>query len=209
MREGLNQHEGAIYWRNNPRNSLHVCSTGPTLVLGLRLIPYLGSEFLPSLVRMQDWLWGMRDETGLFRDHKEVATGTIDSSLFTYNTGTPLEALLLWISSGSDKSSLLLKQATETLNALPQFIQEGRFPTTPWFNVVLLRALIRAQHQLDVSKFITPFIIEMEASWLLAMETGECLTLPNNSNGEELLLRDRAAAVETLALLHHWQRYGN
>lgn len=199
--KGWDPNSGAVFWRDNPKATVNVCSTGPTLLLGLEVQAPSETTLPGELTAMQEWLWAMRNSRGLFHDHQDLRTGLVDPHIYTYNAGTPLEVYVR-LAEWAPPADVWRSRAQSILDALPQFLSAGHYPCTPWFNVVLLRALARAMRRFDVSPLIAPFAREMDRAWQNFTDSGECLTLPCSSEQHHSLLRDRAAAAETLALLH-------
>jgi hypothetical protein len=204
MTTGFDPAFGAVYWREEPKTSVHVCSTGPAAILGLRLADQVGKDAWASALAMQRWLWSMRNASGLFCDHQTVADGRVDERVFSYNTGTPLEVWTLM----AEREPLgdWSERALAVLRAVPNLWDNQGYPPTPWFNVVLLRALVRAGTRFLVDDLIAPYHQQMAKAWHAFQQGGGCLALPHNREEDQALLRDRAAAVETLALLYRYQR---
>ncbi len=202
MQEGFESKTGGVFWREFPRNSLHVCSTGPTLLLGVQLKQFGRPIVEQDLTRMLAWCWHMRNDQGLFQDHKEVKTGRIDPSIYTYNTGTPLHALASM--SESMPKPLYQDMIFDIVKSLPYLLHDRTLPPTPWFNVVLLRALVDVQtrHFGEVNQILDVYRQTMIEAWDRFEKTHQPLNLPSSENSSGILLRDAAASVETLAWLY-------
>ncbi|AUW93854.1 hypothetical protein BXT84_07775 [Sulfobacillus thermotolerans] len=206
---GLDVGSGGILWRQIPPRTVHVCSTGPTLLLGLRLWRLAqgdGRGIDAKMLAMEQWVRSMQRADGLFNDHVDLVSGRVDTRVFTYNAGTPLEAYMHLAAVDVLRAPLWKDRAMSVLRGLPLFFHEtGRYPCTPWFNVVLLRALLQAATAFDVSAFVQPFMLAIEESWDAFLHTRECLSLAClRDESITRLLRDKAAALETLVLLHHY-----
>ncbi|WP_020376049.1 glycoside hydrolase family 76 protein [Sulfobacillus thermosulfidooxidans] len=202
IQDGFEPKTGGVFWRESPRSSLHVCSTGPTLLLGVQLKQFGCSIADPDLTKMLAWCWHMRNDHGLFQDHEEFQTGRIDKAIYTYNTGTPLHALATM--NEIMPTPLYQDKVFDIVKSLPYLLHDKILPPTPWFNVVLLRALVyvQTQHVGDVSQFIDAYRQAMIDAWKRFENTSEPLVLPSSENSSGILLRDAAASVETLAWLY-------
>ncbi len=198
MEEGYDAPSGAVFWRERPKSSLHVCSTGPAALLGARLKEIGDGIELGLLDQMLDWCWSMRNDQGLFQDHQDRATGRIDGAVYTYNTGTPLQALAV-LAEISDVD-LYKRRAREVLRCVPQLLGPGGLPRTPWFNAVLLRAL-KAAHVPFSDPVVRQYQQDVEQLWHTPGVSGAPRVLPSRDGGGGALLRDAAATVEILALL--------
>jgi hypothetical protein len=198
---GWDKHRGGVYWKERPKESLHVCSTGPALVLAGRLYHIQPRAIDLTVVRkMMDWLQTMRDADGRYWDNERVRDGRVDRTLHTYNTGTPLEAMAVWQGvEGFDFRDLV----ETSLASLPKFLVDGsQLPKTPWFNVVLLRALlvVEATYQWS-SPLLAVYRTEMNQALETFNQGAGVLHLPSRDDRGGIMLRDAAAAVETLAWL--------
>lgn len=197
--EGFDPESGGVFWKEHPKASLHVCSTGPALILGRRL-RHAGASWISeeTLAAMEGWLGGMRAPDGRYWDNRKV-DGGLDRSYYTYNTGTPIEAM-----AEGEKPDLMRAQVAETLSGLEHFLDaEGRLPPTPWFNAVLLRALVRVEEVYGLVGTLGPAYRTALARALEDFWAGRTpvLELPSRSSTGGVMLRDAAASVETLARL--------
>ena len=203
LKEGYDPGSGGVYWRMHPKSSLHVCSAGPTALLGAKLMQLGESVPQDPIDKMIEWCWQMRDSRGVFRDHYNLITRRIDSSVYTYNTGTPLHAVMVM-------AEILPKEAydnmaQDVLASAPALLPGHSLPATPWFNAVLLRALEKASRRYSqemLSPLLDPYRRDMSQSWKRFESTDQPLVLPSSERKPGILLRDAASSVETLALLH-------
>jgi len=199
--QGRDPKRGGIFWKERPRASLHVCSTGPTAVMAARLYRMEPSTVDLKPVRaMMTWLDRMRSPDGRYWDNETVGNGSIEVALHTYNTGTPLwaMALLEGLPGFSFREAVAL-----SLLALPQFLTDsGDLPRKPWFNVVLLRAILAVNQTYRLpSSLLTVYTQAMEEAWGRFLRDGGVLNLPSQDSQGGIMLRDAAASVETLVLL--------
>lgn len=197
--EGVDPETGGVFWKEQPKASLHVCSTGPALILGRRL-RRTGESWISErlLAGMERWLEGMRAPDGRYWDNRKV-DGTLDRSFYTYNAGTPIEAM-----AESEDPEQWRERVAGTLSGLARFLDaQGELPPTPWFNAVLLRALIRVEAIYGLASPFYPRYAEAIARALDAFRSGRTpiLALPSRSSTGGIMLRDAAASVEILARL--------
>lgn len=205
IEEGYDPSRGAVFWRMHPKSSLHVCSTGPTALLGTRLMSLGQGVEQDRIDRMIQWCWQMRNDQGLFQDHWNLITRRMDSAVYTYNTGTPLHTLLV-MEEIRDPGSYR-EMAEDILSRLPLLLRGGQLPPTPWFNAVLLRALAKAltSHRAYRARWavvMEAYQQQMVQAWERFGRVDAPLALESNDSRQGLLLRDAAASVETLAWLH-------
>ncbi|MCY0897331.1 MAG: hypothetical protein OWU33_00110 [Firmicutes bacterium] len=203
--EGFDGESGGVFWKETPKASLHVCSTGPTLLLGAQLFRRDPARIAKEpLTRMLTWLEAMRSPDGRYWDHLRPGDGLIDKTFYTYNSGTPIHAMS--ILEGAAPEFHFEASVQATVRALPLFLDDqGRLPDTPWFNAVLLRALqaVRTVYGLD-TPLISVYRDHMAGALNHMTATRDPLSVLQQTNlksGDVLLLRDAAAAVEILSRL--------
>jgi hypothetical protein len=140
----------------------------------------------------------MRAPDGRYWDNRR-RDGRMDFSFHTYNAGTPLEAMAECEDPASRRDCVI-----KTLSGLPRFLDSaGNLPPTPWFNAVLLRALIRVE---EVYGLTSPLLAGYEAVVQRALDAFQSgvtpvLALPSRASTGGIMLRDAAASVEILARL--------
>lgn len=201
---GQDPRAGGLFWKEHPRAALHVCSTGPAILLGVLLKS--ADEFPVAeepLRAMWGWLKSMQAPDGRFWDHQRVTDGVIDRTLWTYNTGTPLHALAVMpgaVDFGGGEEDLCT-----TFEGVHHFAtSDGGLPETPWFNAVLLRGLVAAFQTRGWVSPLVPAYRQVVAEALGRFkDSGDPLTL--YPTREPPRLREAAAAVETLARLVHME----
>lgn len=199
--QGMDPRCGGIFWKERPRASLHVCSTGPALIMAARLYGIDSKAVdLDQIQAMMGWLDHMRSPDGRYWDNQKVSDGKIETTLHTYNTGTPLMAMALL----EGLPGFSFREAvTQSVNSLPGFLTEsGGLPPTPWFNVVLLRGILAVKKTYRLSSALLPvYIRTMEEAVDRFSRDQALLHLPSRDSRGGIMLRDAAASVETLALL--------
>ena len=199
--EGFDRRSGGVFWKERPKSSLHVCSTGPALVLGARLalaaVPDVRRE---PLAAMLAWLRAMQAPDGRYWDHREGADGRIDRAFYTYNSGTPLQAMAILHTMGGFDVEHDVRRA---LDGVSRFLDDqGHLPPTPWFNAVLLRGLLAVQAVFGWESAATSAMGHALAEAARGFVAGsEPLMLFQDRRAEGPSLREAAASVEILARL--------
>lgn len=197
---GQDRQSGGVFWKEQPRASLHVCSTGPALLLGSQLRQ--DGEFRVArgpLAAMWGWLRHMRSPDGRFWDHQRVADGVIDRTLYTYNSGTPLHALT--VLGGQEDFPTFEDDLQITFEGIRHFeTPDGGLPETPWFNAVLLRGLVAVVNSRGwASPLLAAYRRVVDGAIGRFEHSDGPLALYQKA--EPLRLLEAAAAVETLALV--------
>jgi hypothetical protein len=200
LQQGVDPESGGVFWRERPRDTLHVCSTGPTLLLGALLRERRPTAVDPSPLRaMWRWLSTMQAPDGRFWDHRQRIGGLVDRTFYTYNTGAPLHALAVLNGMGDFDLAEPLHRAVAGAG---RFLDgRGQLPATPWFNAVLLRGLEAAKRRagLDSPAWPACFAPLEDGLRRFRRDPHGPLSLYPPDGREGLNLRQAAAAVETLA----------
>ena len=183
VRDGWDRASDGVFWRESPRRSLHVCSTGPGALLAGQLYSHTrDEEQLDCARRWFAWTLKLRNADGVFQDNLNPETGVVEPKTFTYNQGTPLHAaLVLHEQTGDDayriEAERILQAANHFLQPEGQSEDDGgtvdgargetpRLPQTIWFNAVLLRAVAAATHRgLSADGLIAAYDRELAAAW--------------------------------------------
>jgi hypothetical protein len=142
---------GGLYWKEGDRATKNTCSNGPGILLALQLYASTHKrDYLDTAKLLYDWVnEHLRDTSGVYWDAvKPAENNRIDSAMYTYNTGTMLEAnVKLYHITREVK---YLKEAQHiAAGSYQRFFKDGRFQSSYWFNAVLLRgyvALYRSDH---------------------------------------------------------------
>ncbi len=199
--EGWDPASGGVFWKEHPKASWHVCSTGPAALLGALLYRIDSSRVQLGPIRgMLQWLDRLRAPDGRYWDHQRVSDGQINPAFHTYNAGTPIHAMAV-LEEAKLPGFDFRPQVEATIAALPAFLTaEGALPPTPWFNAVLLRALKTAKMVYGIDSELLPLYRRAAAD---AWRGGDDhpFILPSRDTRDGVMLRDAAASVEILALL--------
>lgn len=171
---------GGLYWQENKKTSKNTCSNGPGIILAMQLYKATNDRrFLDTAILLYDWVnEKLKSSNGLYHDHINVKTNKIARHLYSYNTGTMLQAnVYLYELTGKEK---YLQEAVSIADsALVYFNGDGKFRDSYWFNAVLLRGY---QHLLQYKK---------DTKYILAFK--ECVdnSLQNNLNNLKLMGKDK------------------
>jgi hypothetical protein len=132
---------GGLYWKENDKTTKNTCSNGPGVLVALQLYEATKQKtYLDTALLLYNWTNKMlQAPSGNFWDAiKPLQNNKIDSAFYTYNTGTMLESNVKLYRITKDKK--YLQEAQKLAKAsLAHFFRNGRFPSSYWFNAVLLR----------------------------------------------------------------------
>lgn len=174
VRSGADEKTGGVWWRENPKESQHVCSTGPAGLLAAHVYRYTDQdEALAFADRCLRWTLTLRDPNGVFQDHVNLKTGKVAPQKYTYNQGTPLHAAaelhhLTGEAFYRDAARNILRAVDYIVSGDDVIEREaaGQLPRTPWFNAVLLRGLNAAEEFIgETSPLYVVYGQELEAAW--------------------------------------------
>ncbi|MBV7530618.1 glycoside hydrolase family 76 protein [Chitinophaga sp. sic0106] len=142
---------GGLYWKERDLTTKNTCSNGPGILLALQLYESTRHQpYLDTALLLYNWVNRyLRSPDAIYWDAiKPAENNRIDSAAYTYNTGTMLEANVKLYQ--LTKEERYLKEAKQIANgSYRHFFRNGRFPSSYWFNAVLLRgyeALYKVDH---------------------------------------------------------------
>lgn len=157
---------GGLYWREDKKTSKNTCSNGPGILIALQLYRITHQQpYFDTALLLYKWVNAhLQSPKGLYYDAIRIPSLQIDSALYTYNTGTMLQANALLYEITNNKSYL---QEAERIAAAAKdrFYQNNKLPGNYWFNAVLLRGyqeLYRIDHNKQQLQF---FYDDAERVW--------------------------------------------
>jgi rhamnogalacturonyl hydrolase YesR len=192
---------GGLYWKEDEKNTKNTCSNGPGILIALQLYKITKTkEYLTTALDLYQWTnKHLRDSDGIYWDAIKIPGMKLDSTKYTYNTGTMLQsnALLYQIT----KEKKYLKEAVFIAKSAESFFyKKGRLPDHYWFNVVLLRGYEELYKIDNNKKRFQFFITDAERIWNEERDQ-ENLMGPKPKKG----LIDQAAMMEMYARLARLQ----
>ncbi|WP_349317803.1 glycoside hydrolase family 76 protein [Chitinophaga sp. MM2321] len=144
---------GGLYWKEGDKTTKNTCSNGPGILLALQLYEATHKKaYLDTAMLLYNWVNKyLRDPQGVYWDAiKPEEHNRIDSAVYTYNTGTMLEANVKLYR--ITRNAQYLKEAqTIAAGSYARFFHNGRFNSSYWFNAVLLRGY-EALYKVDNDK---------------------------------------------------------
>lgn len=188
---------GGIYWKEDEKNTKNTCSNGPGILVALQLYKITkDKKYLTTANELYDWTnKHLRSPAGIFWDAIKIPDLKIDSTTYTYNTGTMLQSNVLLYEITSEKK--YLEEAHFIANAAKNhFYKNGKLPDNYWFNVVLLRGY-EELYKIDKNKEKLGFFIE-DAERIWEKERDENGLFGRKKNKT---LIDQAAMMEMYARL--------
>jgi hypothetical protein len=141
LREGA-ANDGGVYWVEGNR-SRNTCSTGPAAQVALRLFEATeDADYLAFAERQLSFLDDrLRDDRGLYRDHV-AADGSVEPTIWSYNQGTPIGAMVLLARHRDDRPLLERASATARSAAAHFADDDGWWRQPPVFNAIYFRNLL-------------------------------------------------------------------
>ncbi len=171
---------GGLYWEEGNYRSKNTCSNGPGVILALQLYQATHKKtYLDTALLLYNWVnKNLKSPGGLYYDNINLNKKTIDKKLYSYNTGTLLQAAVYLFESTKDKK--YLQQATAIADSsVAYFLTEKKFKDDYWFSAVLLRGY---HHLLKYNK---------DKKYLLAFKAGVDDALNNNLNENGLMGKNK------------------
>jgi hypothetical protein len=189
---------GGIYWKEGDKTTKNTCSNGPGVLVLLQLYQVTHkAEYLKTALAVYQWTnQHLQSPDGTYWDNISTSTLKIGKAIFTYNTGTMLQANVLLYQIIKDKK--YLNEAERIAKAAHQyFFKNGRLPNgNYWFNAVMLRGY-EALYKVDKNKaWIDFYKQDADAIWNTERDAQNMLG-PNTSKK----LIDQAAMIEIYARL--------
>jgi hypothetical protein len=156
---------GGFYWKEGSNNSKNTCSNGPGILVALQLYQATHDKaYLDVALKTYNWTnANLQAPSKLYYDNIRTKDRRIGKTIFSYNTGTMLEAnLYLYECTGERK---YLKEANGIADSsLAFFYGKGRFRDGYWFNAVLLRAYQHLLKYNNDTKYVLGFKQCLDAS---------------------------------------------
>lgn len=157
---------GGLYWKEDERTTKNACSNGPNVLISLQLYKITkDKKYLDTGLMVYNWTnKTLRSPDGVFYDAIKVEDGKIDSTTYTYNTGTMLQANVLLYEITKDKKYLEEAKFIAT-NAEKHFFKKNKLGNHYWFNVVLLRGYLELFNLEKDKKRLSFLIADAERIW--------------------------------------------
>lgn len=170
---------GGIYWKEGSTSSKNTCSNGPGVLVALQLYQATNNKaYLDTALKIYNWTNKMlQTPSKLYYDNISTKDGQIGKAIFSYNTGTMLEANV-YLYQITHETKYLQRANEMADSSLVYFYGQGKFRDGFWFNAVLLRAY---QHLLQINK---------DTKYILGFK--KCLddALQNDRNEQGLFLQN-------------------
>lgn len=161
---------GGVSWLEGVRDQKPACSNGKATVLALKLYQATHEiEYLKEGLLFYNWMLSYLEDQNRHIIWNSFLTenAKIDSSLYTYNTGTMIQSSArLYSITGDEKYLLKAKQLAQGSMAYFQKRMTNGVPyidDLPWFIVVLFRGY-QELYQIDHNSEYVDFIIK-SADW--------------------------------------------
>ncbi len=88
---------GGLYWKEGDKTTKNTCSNGPGILLALQLYIITNQHvYLDTALILYNWVNAhLQSPAGVYYDNIKIPSLKIDSAVYTYNTGTMLQANVL------------------------------------------------------------------------------------------------------------------
>lgn len=149
---------GGLYWKEGDKSTKNTCSNGPGIILALQLYQATKKQtYLDTALMLYHWVnQHLQASTGLYYDNLKIASNTVATYQFSYNTGTMLQSNIYLYECTKQKK--YLREANRIADAsLKYFYADGKFRDDYWFNAVLLRAYQQLLEYNSDKKYILAF----------------------------------------------------
>jgi rhamnogalacturonyl hydrolase YesR len=168
---------GGLYWRETDFETKNTCSNGPGVLVALKMYEQTKQKcYLDTALLIYTWTnEKLQAPSGLYYDNIKTKDGSLNKTIFSYNTGTMLQSNVYLYELTGDKK--YLKRANDLADAsLTYFYSNGKFRDGYWFNAVMLRAY---QHLLKYNK---------DTKYILGFKKCLDYTLKNERNEQGLFV---------------------
>ncbi|MCD2423026.1 glycoside hydrolase family 76 protein [Niabella pedocola] len=195
---------GGLYWQEGDKRTKNTCSNGPGILLALQLYKATGnSTYLKTATALYRWVnqW-LRTPQGLYYDHLNVKTHRVDKRVYSYNTGTMLEASVLFYEITRDTTYLTSAQKMAAA-ADTYFLKNQELKDNFWFNAVLLRGFLRLWRIDGNTRYLEAFRVAVDHA--IAHKTAQGLA---GREGKSQNLVPQGGMLELLAQMAVLQKQG-
>lgn len=141
---------GGFYWKEGDHTTKNTCSNGPGILILLQMYRITHQhQYLDTALAVYAWANKyLQAGDGTYYDHIKLPSLHIGKAIYTYNTGTMLQANALLYLITKDKAYLDEAQRIAR-NGRARFFKNGRLPNgNYWFNAVMLRGYVEL-YQID------------------------------------------------------------
>ncbi|WP_119079523.1 glycoside hydrolase family 76 protein [Chitinophaga alhagiae] len=162
---------GGVTWLEGHADQKPACSNGMATLAALKLYqatkePY----YLQQGIRYYEWMnKHLRDSAGLYANDIKTATGIVNPTYYTYNSGSMLEAAVMLY--GFTRQQQYLQDARQTAESAyhyfgkPQKDMRSEFCDLPWFATVLFRGYA-ALYEVDKKpQYLKAIIARVDHAW--------------------------------------------
>lgn len=203
---------GGIYWLEGHHDQKPACSNGMATLVALKLYKATDNAYyLKWGKRFYNWMkTNLSNRDGLYWNSKKTNDGSIDSTLWSYNSGSMLEASVL-LYRFTHSRAYLDNAEKIAQNTYKLFSREGHNShllmriDLPWFDTVLFRgyeALYKVDHNY---RYISIIEHDLNYAWLNSRDKYGFLTKHGTDNSKEIhkpkWLLDEACIAELYARL--------
>jgi Glycosyl hydrolase family 76 len=176
---------GGVFWEDVANSTRNTISNAPSAEVGLEIYQATHDRYyLTWATRMYDWVRGcLMNSSGMYDDHLGDS-GSVDTSLWSYNQGTMIGAGTLLYQITRDQN--YLQQAEQTAAAsVSYYSSDGNLYQQPdVFNAIFFRnllALAKIDHDPAYARLAASYA---DTAWLQDRQPDGLITDPDPSGGE-------------------------
>lgn len=157
---------GGLYWKEGDKRTKNTCSNGPGILIALQLYKITNNKsYLDTALILYDWTnKHLQTREGIYYDAIKIPSLKIDSSCYTYNSGTMLQSNVLLYNLTKNKKYLLEAQRISKAVKV-YFYKNGTLKGNYWFNAVLLRGVVELFKVDKNSEFVQIFMEYANKVW--------------------------------------------
>jgi rhamnogalacturonyl hydrolase YesR len=148
---------GGLYWQEDNKTSKNACSNGPGILVALQLYKITQNKnYLDTALMLYNWMnKTLKAPTGLYYDNIHVQTKKVETWLFSYNTGSMLQANVYLYEATKNKT--YLNTAIAIADSSVKYFCDKSFRDNIWFEAVLLRGYQQLLKHCSDLKYIKAF----------------------------------------------------
>ena len=203
---------GGVYWLEGHHDQKPACSNGMAMLVALKLYEATSDKtYLDWGKRFYNWmLTNLKAPNGLYYNDKKVKDGTTNSTFWTYNTGSVIEASVFLYQ--FTRKEQYLEEAQHAAKSAFGYYHSQKHDShlnlqidLPWFVTVLFRGY-EALYKIDKnSKYIDAIHHDLDYAWQNGRDKNGFLSHDWTANKNEIIkhkwLLDEACIAELYARL--------
>lgn len=192
---------GGVFWEDVAGSTRNTVSNGPNAEVGLEIYQATHDPYYLSWAkRMYDWVRGcLLNSSGMYDDHLNDS-GSVDTSLWSYNQGTMIGAGVLLYRITGDRTYLRQAEQTATASVSYYGASGNLYHQPDVFNAIFFRNLFALAKVHPDPSYARMAAAYADTAWLQDRQPNGLFADPDPTGGESLE-NQTAPMVEIYALL--------